>query len=117
MSTDDKDKNILATILDATRSVASGLGTAADKLMEDGTLKAAAVQGIDELGTALKAFPDAVQAQSVGTVWHPLASQMAKERGVFDREGHENAFEKVMQTQDQVRPERSQSDDRDGLGR
>ncbi len=112
-----QQRNALTAMLDATKAVASGLGTAVDKLMEDGTIKAAAVQGIDELGTALKAFPDAVQAQSVGTVFHPLASQMAKERGVFDREGHENAFEKVMQAQPQERAEPSLADDRDGLGR
>ena len=46
----------------------------------DGTLAAAGRQGIDELGAALKAFPDAIQAQETGTIWNPTQGEIAADR-------------------------------------
>ena len=46
----------------------------------DGTLAAAGRQGIDELGVALKAFPDAVQVQETGTLWNPTQGEIAADR-------------------------------------
>ena len=39
----------------------------------DGMLAAAARQGSDEIGVALKAFPDSVQTQEVGSIWNPTS--------------------------------------------
>jgi hypothetical protein len=46
----------------------------------DGTLAAAARQGFDELGQALKAFPDAVQVDEPGTLWNPTQGEVAADR-------------------------------------
>jgi hypothetical protein len=46
----------------------------------DGTLAAAARQGVDELGTALKAFPDSIQVNEPGTLWHPTQGEIAADR-------------------------------------
>ena len=49
-------------------------------IMADGTIKAAGRQGIDELGQALKAFPDAIQVHETGTIFSPTQSQIASDR-------------------------------------
>jgi hypothetical protein len=46
----------------------------------DGTLAAAARQGVDELGAALKAFPDSIQVQETGTIFNPTQSEIAADR-------------------------------------
>jgi hypothetical protein len=46
----------------------------------DGVLAAAGRQGIDELGAALKAFPDAMQVQETGTLWNPTQGEIAADR-------------------------------------
>ena len=43
-------------------------------------LEAAGRQGIDELGVALKAFPDAIQVQETGTLWNPTQGEIAADR-------------------------------------
>jgi hypothetical protein len=86
-----------------------------EPVMRDGTIKAAAYQGIEELASATKAFPDSLQTNAMGTVFHPLASQLAKDRGVFDRESNDNAMDQVMKATEQRQAE--VADDRDGLGR
>ncbi len=55
------------------------------KAMQDGTIKAAGRQGIDELGAALKAFPDAIQAHEAGTIFNPTQGEVAAGRKA---EGH-----------------------------
>jgi hypothetical protein len=49
-------------------------------LFGDGILKAAGRQGIDELGMALKAFPEAVQAHEPGAIWNPTQGEIASDR-------------------------------------
>jgi hypothetical protein len=49
-------------------------------ITEDGTLKSAARQGVDELGVALKAFPDSIQTAETGTVWSPTQGEIAADR-------------------------------------
>jgi hypothetical protein len=51
-----------------------------DKASQDGTLKAAGRQGIDELGAALKAFPDSIQAQESGSIFNPTQGEIAADR-------------------------------------
>jgi hypothetical protein len=50
-------------------------------LMRDGTIAAGGRQGIDELGQAIKAFPDAIQAHAEpGGMFEPLHSDIAAAR-------------------------------------
>jgi hypothetical protein len=49
-------------------------------LTKDGTLAAFMRQGADELGAALKAFPDAIQTQESGTVFNPTQGEIASSR-------------------------------------
>ena len=50
------------------------------KATQDGHLAAAGRQGIDELGAALKAFPDAIQTQEPGTIFNPTQGEVAAGR-------------------------------------
>jgi hypothetical protein len=56
-----------------------------DKFTGDGVLAAAGRQGADEIGTALKAFPDAIQAAETGTIFNPTQGEVAQARS-----GHES---------------------------
>lgn len=69
-------RNPVAKVLDMAKS-------AVDAALADGTIKAAARQGADELGAALKAFPDSIQESELGTVFNPTAVEMQR-----DRESH-----------------------------
>lgn len=51
-----------------------------DGLTRDGTIQAFMRQGADELGAALKAFPDAIQVQEPGSVWNPTQGEIASRR-------------------------------------
>jgi hypothetical protein len=42
-----------------------------------GTLMAAGRQGADEIGQALKAFPDSIQVQEPGTILNPTQGEIA----------------------------------------
>ena len=49
-------------------------------LTSDGVLAAAGRQGIDELGAALKAFPESIQVSETGTIWNPTPGEVAADR-------------------------------------
>lgn len=49
-------------------------------LTRDGTVEAAFRQGIGELGDALRAFPDSIQREEMGTIWHPTPGEIASAR-------------------------------------
>lgn len=72
----------------AVKAAAFAFGTASllvQKATQDGHLAAAARQGIDELGAALKAFPDTIQTQEPGTIFNPTQGEVAAGRKA---EGH-----------------------------
>ena len=56
------------------------IGKAVGAVFSDGTLAAAGRQGVDELGAALKAFPDTIQASELGTLWSPTPGEIAADR-------------------------------------
>jgi type IV secretion system protein VirD4 len=49
-------------------------------ITRDGTLEAFGRQGIDELGAALKAFPDSIQREETGTLWSPTQAEITASR-------------------------------------
>jgi hypothetical protein len=59
---------------------AAVVGSLWHAITDDGVLAAAGRQGIDELGTALKAFPDAIQVQETGAIWNPTQGEIAADR-------------------------------------
>ena len=59
---------------------AVALGKVWNAVTADGMLAAAGRQGIDELGAALKAFPDSIQVQETGTLWNPTQGEIAADR-------------------------------------
>ena len=61
-------------------AIFSGVAKVWNAVTEDGYLAAAGRQGIDELGTALKAFPDSIQVQEPGTLWNPTQGEIAADR-------------------------------------
>jgi hypothetical protein len=56
------------------------IGKAWDAIMADGVLEAAGRQGIDELGAALKPFPESIQVSELGTLWSPTPGEIAADR-------------------------------------
>lgn len=61
-------------------TVKSAFTSTWNAMTKDGTLAAAGRQGADELGMALKAFPDSIQADEPGTVWNPTQGEIAAAR-------------------------------------
>ena len=51
-----------------------------DALARDGTLAAAWRQGADEIGVALKAFPESIHAEEPGTILNPTQGEIAADR-------------------------------------
>ena len=49
-------------------------------ITRDGHLAAAGRLGVDELGEALKAFPDSIQKQEPGTIWNPTQGEVTADR-------------------------------------
>ena len=61
-------------------------------LTSDGTLAAFFRQGADEIGQALKAFPDAIQTQEPGTVLNPTQGEIASKRSKSKHSGSYISF-------------------------
>jgi hypothetical protein len=61
-------------------AVASVIAKVWHDITSDGTLAAAARQGADEMGVALKAFPEAIQIQETGQLWSPTQGEVAASR-------------------------------------
>jgi hypothetical protein len=51
-----------------------------DAVTKDGTLAAAWRQGADEIGVALKAFPDSIHAEEPGGLMNPTQGEIAADR-------------------------------------
>lgn len=51
-----------------------------DALKKDGMLAAAFRQGADEIGVALKAFPESIHAEEPGTLLNPTQGEIAAAR-------------------------------------
>jgi hypothetical protein len=78
---------ILGVILAPIVAVGTLIGKAWDAITSDGMLAAAGRQGLDELGAALKPFPDSIQVHETGTIWNPTPGEVASNRelGGHDR--------------------------------
>lgn len=73
----DNPSSLIGAMYAATKS---GLSSAWNAITKDGTLAAAGRQGADELGMALKAFPDSIQVEEPGTIWNPTQGEIAAAR-------------------------------------
>jgi hypothetical protein len=61
-------------------SAAMGMAKLWNALTRDGVLAASFRQGADELGAALKAFPDSIQREESGTILNPTQGEIAAGR-------------------------------------
>ena len=61
-------------------AAAMGMAKLWNAITSDGVLAAAGRQGIDELGAALKAFPDSIQVSEKGTLWAPTKGEIVADR-------------------------------------
>jgi hypothetical protein len=68
---------VAAYLVTAVASMAAGLWSAVTR---DGTLAAAGRQGADEIGMALKAFPESIQTQESGSILNPTQGEIASSR-------------------------------------
>jgi hypothetical protein len=71
---------ILGVIFLPFEMIGTALGKVWNAITRDGHLAAAGRQGIDELGAALKPFPDSIQVHEVGTLWSPTQGEIAAGR-------------------------------------
>jgi hypothetical protein len=65
------------------RAAAYGIATVSilwQNATKDGHLAAAGRQGLDEIGHALKAFPESIQTQEVGAIFEPTQGEIASSR-------------------------------------
>ena len=85
----EPDGGIARSMFNAGAYVAATATLIWDKLTADGHLAAAARQGADEIGQALKAFPDAIQTQETGTLWNPTQAEVTNSR----RDSHHSQSE------------------------
>jgi hypothetical protein len=69
-----------AIVKEAFARIGRMIGSVYGAVMSGGHLQAAGRQGIDELGAALKAFPDSIQREESGTIWNPTQGEIAKSR-------------------------------------
>ena len=80
MEAQESGGGAVGLIAAAHAAVKSGLSSAWNAVAKDGTIAAAGRQGADELGMALKAFPDSIQAEEPGTIWNPTQGEIAAAR-------------------------------------
>jgi hypothetical protein len=64
-------------------AVATLIATTWHALTKDGILPAAFRQGADEIGHALKAFPDSIQSPEMGQILSPTPGEIGMSRGAF----------------------------------
>ena len=64
----------------AVAKLAAAISMVSHAVMKDGTIAAAFRQGADEVGMALKAFPESIQAQEAGTILSPTQGEIAASR-------------------------------------
>jgi hypothetical protein len=67
---------IIGVILTPVTMIAAGIASMVSALWNDRELAAFGRQGIDELGAALKPFPDSIQVQETGTIWNPTQAEV-----------------------------------------
>lgn len=79
-ASNDAQRSLGGILLDAVTWPVLFITSAWEAITRDGHLAAAGRQGADELGAALKAFPDSVQANEVGTLWSPTQGEIAAGR-------------------------------------
>ncbi len=73
------------------------VGAAVRAVLKDGTLAAAWRQGLGEIGQALKAFPDSIQAHELGTIGSPTPGEIAQGRGVFGPDGDQESHPSLVE--------------------
>lgn len=72
--------SVTGMVVRAASYVAATIGLLWQKATSDGTLAAAGRLGVDELGAALKAFPESIQAAETGTLFNPTQGEVAAGR-------------------------------------
>ncbi|MHC5540895.1 hypothetical protein ACYOEI_21950 [Singulisphaera rosea] len=81
---DAREESItLAGVLWETAKIsAEAVASPIQAILGDSFIQAAGRQGIDEIGMALKAFPDSIQAYEMGTIFSPTPYEVSKDRNV-----------------------------------
>lgn len=73
-----------------------------DAITRDGMLAAAWRQGADEIGVALKAFPESIHAEEPGTLLNPTQGEIAADRKVKIPSPSEIARDKQPHTPEHI---------------
>ena len=89
---EEKRSSVLGMAVKAIFTVAAAPVLLAMKVtnaaMADGHLAAVGRQGLNELGDALKAFPESIQKSEYGTIFTPTQGEIANGRGSNGVHGH-----------------------------
>ena len=81
MEAQKSGEGVVGMIVAAHSAVKSGLASTWNAVTKDGTIAAAMRQGADEIGMALKAFPDSIHVEEPGTILNPTQGEIASARG------------------------------------
>ncbi len=81
MESQKSSEGVVGMIVAAHSAVKSGLASTWNAVTKDGTIAAAMRQGADEIGMALKAFPDSIHVEEPGTILNPTQGEIASARG------------------------------------
>lgn len=81
MEAQQSGEGVVGMIVAAHSAVKSGLASTWNAVTKDGTIAAAMRQGADEIGMALKAFPDSIHVEEPGTILNPTQGEIASARG------------------------------------
>jgi hypothetical protein len=68
---------IVGTLMTPVTAVAAVFAAFVSDLWHDRALAAFGRQGLDELGTALKPFPESIQVDESGSLWNPTQGEIA----------------------------------------
>ena len=79
----EQSKSLVGQTLDAGKA-------AYGAVMKDGTIKAMLRQGADEVGQALKAFPESIQESELGTIFNPTPGEISKDRAANGQQPEQN---------------------------
>jgi hypothetical protein len=96
--------------------IGNWIGKALDAILRDGTLEAAGRQGLDEIGAALKAFPDSIQVHETGTIWNPTPGEVMNSRdlGGHRRPSYSSLTPPRLTENSRQQPEQDHGHDNDG---
>jgi hypothetical protein len=98
---ENESGGLLDALVGAVGFVKDMVGAVYDWAQQGGPVQGALRQGVDEIGMALKAFPDSIQAYEMGTVFSPTPYDVSVSRNENVPSGAEIAADNTPHSPEQ----------------